>query len=82
MISRTQNGGAHKGLPIIIDEWNYAWDLGNPGVPSPCFSNDQTFINTFFNKALNMYLADGKYGLIASAEFEAFATDLGMLKRQ
>ena len=52
----TQNGGVHKGMPIIIDEWNYASDLGVAGSASPCYSNDQNFINTFFTKAFNMFI--------------------------
>ena len=66
----TQNNGLHKGEPIIIDEWNYASDI--PESPAPCYSNDQNFMTTFFNKAFAMFIANGKNGVIGTAEYEAF----------
>lgn len=62
----------HKGMPIIIDEWNYASDLGVSGSNSPCWSNDQAFINQFFTKVFTTFVNAQQYGLIGSAEYEAF----------
>jgi hypothetical protein len=68
----TLSGGTHKGLPIIIDEWNYASDLGVGKSASPCYSTDQNFINQFFTKAFNMFISSQQYGLVGTAEYEAF----------
>ncbi len=62
----------HKGMPIIIDEWNYASDLGVSGSNSPCWSNDQAFINQFFTKTFSTWVNAQQYGLIGAAEYEAF----------
>lgn len=60
----------HAGMPIFIDEWNYASDLGVAGSNSPCLSTNTSFINQFYTKVFSTFVNAQQYGLTGSAEYE------------